>query len=102
MPRKKKNKDNSELDEVLDVDETDDEEKVKGGTLWTIIVAVVIIAIWLVIFGLLIKLDVGGFGSTVLRPILRMFRSLTGFFLMHQMRKWQLRPDISIKTLLRL
>ena len=50
MPRKKKNKDNSELDEVLDVDETDDEEKVKGGTLWTIIVAVVIIAIWLVIF----------------------------------------------------
>ena len=35
MPRKKKNKDNSELDEVLDVDETDDEEKVKGGTLWT-------------------------------------------------------------------
>ena len=71
MPRKKKNKDNSELDEVLDVDETDDEEKVKGGTLWTIIVAVVIIAIWLVIFGLLIKLDVGGFGSTVLRPILK-------------------------------
>lgn len=71
MPRKKRNKDNSELDEVLDVDETDDEEKVKGGTLWTIIVAVVIIAIWLVIFGLLIKLDVGGFGSTVLRPILK-------------------------------
>ena len=71
MPRKKKNKDNSELDEVLDVDETDDEERVKGGTLWTIIVAVVIIAIWLVIFGLLIKLDVGGFGSTVLRPILK-------------------------------
>lgn len=68
MPRKKKNKDNDELDEIL---EEDDDEKVKGGALWTILVAIVIIAIWLVIFALLIKMDVGGFGSTVLRPILK-------------------------------
>jgi len=70
MPRKKKNKNNGELDEVLDMDD-DEEGKTKGGTLWTIIVAIIIIAIWLVIFGLMIKLDVGGFGSTVLRPILK-------------------------------
>jgi tetratricopeptide (TPR) repeat protein len=61
---------NDELNDAL-VDEDEQEEKTKGGTLWTILVAVVIIAIWLVIFGLLIKMDVGGFGSTVLRPLLK-------------------------------
>jgi len=33
------------------------------------LIAVVIIAIWLVFFGLLIKFDIGGFGSSVMRPI---------------------------------
>lgn len=60
---------NDELDDILDDD--DDDGKAKGGALWTIIVAVIIIVIWLVIFALLIKMDVGGFGSTVLRPILK-------------------------------
>ena len=36
-----------------------------------IIVTVVIIAIWLAILALIIKTDVGGFGSTVLKPILK-------------------------------
>lgn len=58
---------NDELDDMLD----DDDEKVKGGGLWTVLVAIIIIVIWLVIFALLIKMDVGGFGSTVLRPILK-------------------------------
>ncbi len=35
----------------------------------SLLIAIVIIAIWLVFFGLLIKFDIGGFGSTVMRPI---------------------------------
>lgn len=65
-----KNK-NGELDDIMDDDMYDDDEKTKGGALWSIIAALVIILIWLVIFALLIKMDVGGFGSTVLRPILK-------------------------------
>lgn len=57
--------------EIDDEELDDDEEKAKGGIVWTILVAIVIIAIWLLIFGLLIKMDVGGFGSTVLRPLLK-------------------------------
>lgn len=37
----------------------------------TIIIVLFIVAIWLAIFAFLIKYDVGGFGSTVLRPILK-------------------------------
>ena len=37
----------------------------------TIIIVLFIVAIWLAIFALLIKYDVGGFGSTVLRPMLK-------------------------------
>ncbi len=35
----------------------------------SLLIAIVIIAIWLVFFALLIKFDIGGFGSTVMRPI---------------------------------
>lgn len=41
-----------------------------GGGLATLVVTFIIIAIWLVIMGVLIKLDVGGFGSNVLAPII--------------------------------
>lgn len=37
----------------------------------TIMIVLFIVAIWLAIFAFLIKYDVGGFGSTVLRPILK-------------------------------
>lgn len=46
-------------------------EKKEGNKLLTILIALMIVIIWLVVFGLLIKLDVGGFGSGVLRPILK-------------------------------
>ncbi len=57
----KKNKDNGE--------QTEEKEGV-GGVVTTLF-ALLIIFIWLAIFVLLIKFDVGGFGSGVLRPILR-------------------------------
>ncbi len=48
------------------------EEEEEGGSKVAVIVATVIfIAIWLAILALVIKMDIGGFGSTVLQPILK-------------------------------
>ncbi len=47
---------------------TDDEE---GGSFSVVIVTLVIVVVWLGILALLIKLDVGGFGSNVLAPVLK-------------------------------
>ena len=63
---KKKSKEELDIDKELDGDESSG----KGGKLTNILIAVVIIAIWLVIFGILIKMDVGGVGS-MLRPALK-------------------------------
>ena len=43
----------------------------EGGALSIILVTLVIVLIWLAILALLVKLDIGGFGSGVLRPILK-------------------------------
>jgi flagellar motility protein MotE (MotC chaperone) len=48
-----------------------EKEKKEGNKVLTILIAVLIAIIWLAIFGMLIKLDIGGFGSGVLRPILK-------------------------------
>lgn len=52
----------------VDVDEYDEESG--GGGFMSIIIAIVIVLIWLVIFALLIKMNVGGIGS-MLRPMLK-------------------------------
>jgi len=44
---------------------------VSGGGVASFLLTILIIAMWLGIMGLLIRLDVGGFGSTVLAPILK-------------------------------
>lgn len=46
-------------------------DKKEGSKILTILIALLIVIIWLAVFGLLIKMDVGGFGSGVLRPILK-------------------------------
>jgi len=46
-------------------------EDEEGGAISVILVTVVIVLIWVAILALLIKLDVGGFGSNVLAPILK-------------------------------
>lgn len=56
MPRKKKNKDEG--------------EKKKGSKLLTVVVILAILLLWLAIFAILIKLDIGGLG-TMLRPSLK-------------------------------
>lgn len=64
MARKKKNSDDLDMEK----NGLDDEEK--GGGFVGFLLALVIIIIWLVIFALLIKMDVGGIG-TMLRPFLK-------------------------------
>lgn len=49
----------------------DDESLGIGGRLIMAVVVLLIISIWLVIFAFLVKMDVGGFGSTVLFPVLK-------------------------------
>lgn len=46
-------------------------DKKEGNRVLTILIALLIVIIWLAVFGMLIKLDIGGFGSGVLRPILK-------------------------------
>jgi flagellar motility protein MotE (MotC chaperone) len=46
-------------------------DRKEGNKVLTILIALLIVVIWLAVFGILIKLDIGGFGSGVLRPILK-------------------------------
>ena len=58
-----------DVDDInVEVDENGDEEK--GGGISSFFIALIIIVIWLAIFALLIKMDVGGVG-TMLRPFLK-------------------------------
>lgn len=63
MPRKNKRNNNG-------IDDIGIEEK-KGNKLVSILIGILIIIVWLVIFAALIKFDVGGFGSSVMRPIFK-------------------------------
>ncbi len=49
----------------------EEEDESIGSKLLVFLVAIMIIAVWLAIFALLIKMDVGGFGSTVAYPVLK-------------------------------
>ncbi|HCM14200.1 MAG TPA: hypothetical protein DHW85_13580, partial [Lachnospiraceae bacterium] len=51
--------------------QADGTNKKEDSKVLTILIALLIVIIWLAIFALLIKLDIGGFGSGVLRPILK-------------------------------
>lgn len=56
------------------IDDTDDIEEEGGkkkGKLTTVFIALLIVFVWIIIFILLVKLDVGGFGSSVLYPALK-------------------------------
>lgn len=71
--KKKKGKKGENFDAVVGDDGalyTDGEEE-EGGGILSVIVVIFIILIWLAILALLIKLDVGGFGSGVLYPVFK-------------------------------
>lgn len=51
--------------------DTEKGEQSGGGRFLTTLIIILIVLIWLAIFALLIKFDVGGLGSEVLRPVLK-------------------------------
>lgn len=53
------------------MNEFDDDGEKKGGGLIGAIIAVIIVVIWLLVFALLIKMDIGGFGTNVMRPLIK-------------------------------
>lgn len=53
------------------IQDMDKEEQGGGGRILTVLIIVLIVLIWLAIFALLIKFDVGGLGSEILRPVLK-------------------------------
>lgn len=53
---------------ALEAEEADIDED--GGAFSVVLVTIVIVLIWLAILALLVKLDVGGFGSNVLAPVI--------------------------------
>ena len=55
----------------LEEQERELDEQIEGGSVPVVIVTLFIVLIWLGILCLLIKMDVGGFGSNVLTPILK-------------------------------
>lgn len=66
MARKpKKSKDQNDENEVMETEEKSDNKVV------TIIFAVLTILVWLIIFCVMVKLDVNGFGTKVMRPIFK-------------------------------
>lgn len=62
MARRKKNQETSEAM---------DNQKSVSSKIITFIIGLIIVLIWLGIFGIFIKLDVGGFGSSILRPLVK-------------------------------
>lgn len=55
----------------LEEQERELDEQIEGGSVPVVIVTLFIVLIWLGILCLLVKMDVGGFGSNVLTPILK-------------------------------
>ena len=69
--REKKEKKGKKNTKGNTTEQDDEEEEKAGGKLVLVLVTILIIAVWMGIIGILIKTDVGGFGSTVLYPLLK-------------------------------
>lgn len=69
--QKKQKKEAKERAKQIAMQEAALEDDSEGSTISVVLVTAVIILIWLGILALLIKLDVGGFGSNVLSPVLK-------------------------------
>ena len=67
---KKDKKDRKRKKKGADGEEDEGQETV-GSKIAVFFVTILIIVIWLAIFALLIRADVGGFGSSVMRPVLK-------------------------------
>lgn len=54
-----------------ELDEAEEDMEDNSGSGGVLLITFIIVVVWLAILALLIKLDVGGFGSTVLAPVLK-------------------------------
>ncbi len=64
MAKKKKE------DDINNIGNEDAKKEGSGNKILSILIALIIVLIWLAFFAVLIKMDVGGFGSNVLSPVL--------------------------------
>ncbi|MCI8483617.1 MAG: hypothetical protein HFH41_04670 [Lachnospiraceae bacterium] len=69
--RKKEEKKQRKAEKKQMQEEAPEEEESGGSKVAVIIATIAFIVIWLAILALVIKMDIGGFGSTVLQPILK-------------------------------
>lgn len=69
--RKEQKKEAKRKAKELSAQASELEEENEGGSGTVLLVTFLIVVIWLAILALLIKLDVGGFGSGVLKPVLQ-------------------------------
>lgn len=65
-----KKRSKEEIMENIELDENGEPVEEKGGKFTSFLIGLVVVIIWLIIFALLIKMDVGGVG-TMLRPYLK-------------------------------
>lgn len=65
MAKKKK------MDDIDNIGKEEGKKESSGSKLVSILIALIIVIIWLAVFALLIKTDIGGFGSNVLSPVLK-------------------------------
>lgn len=71
MAKNNNNIDNDNLNSILSDEYIANSEPKKENKLLSVMITILIILIWIGIFVALIKLDVGGFGSKVLSPVLK-------------------------------
>ncbi len=69
--QKKQKKEAKARAKELAVQQASLDEDSEGGGFSAFLVTIVIVLVWLAILGVLIKLDVGGFGSNILSPVLK-------------------------------
>lgn len=74
------------------------EEESGGGKAAVVFVTLMIIVIWIAILAVLIHFDVGGFGSTVMQPILRMFRMSIKSFQRQRKKRQKPKKTANIHT----
>lgn len=65
MAKKKK------TDDIKSIDGEEVKKEGSGSKILSVLIALVIVIIWLAVFAALIKMDIGGFGSNVLSPVLK-------------------------------
>lgn len=69
----------------------------EGSSLLTFGATILIVILWIAVICAVIKLDIGGFGSSVVTPILRMFRCLTESFPAIPLRRLRMEaPTVAI------